>query len=162
MELVLAIAGTMFPAIFFTSLKDCCWMLKQCILKFAALLIKWMMSSSSFSNTTDPNLPFCTFSLCRDSVNKETESSFEVSLSCWRNESISLRPSPAWIASIGNNFIFLAKIWLSLLSVSDFAFLILSISVWNSLIRIADSSSSWASYERSFRSLSSIYELKRA
>jgi hypothetical protein len=40
MELVLAIAGTIFPAIFLTSLKDCISILKQYIRKLAADEIK--------------------------------------------------------------------------------------------------------------------------
>lgn len=49
-EFVLAIAGTMLPAMFLISLKDCLSMLKQNIRKLAALEMKWMMLSSSFSN----------------------------------------------------------------------------------------------------------------
>ena len=47
-ELVLAIAGTILPAIFFISLKDWVSILKQYIRKFAADDIKWIISSSSF------------------------------------------------------------------------------------------------------------------
>ena len=47
-ELVLAIAGTILPAIFFIVLKDWTSILKQYILKLAAEDIKWIILSSSF------------------------------------------------------------------------------------------------------------------
>ena len=62
-ELVLAMACTIFPAIFLIWSKDWRSIEKQCILRLAAELIKWITSSSSFSNTTEPSLYFYFFSL---------------------------------------------------------------------------------------------------
>ena len=57
--------------------------------------------------------------------------------------------------SVGTVRMLLANIWLSLLSVSDFAFLMLSISIWKSFCMMLNSSVNWLRSTRSFISLSS-------